>query len=209
MDSIDNKIIELILRRMEVVHEVGLTKSEDNSRIYVPEREVAIYKKLSNLSEISPQDIGYFYTEIISFCRKLEGILDIAVLDYSNSLIGLKKLFGEHVNPILIKDFNSFDSNSLKYILSPINSEVIDFIKANNWSFINKIVINNETLYLFSSYRNILIKNNDIIVTISNKAQSIDFIKIRENIFINFSFYNDSDYKILQDSNYLGFIPSI
>ncbi|MGL5971555.1 MAG: chorismate mutase [Cetobacterium sp.] len=209
MDSIDNKIIELILRRMEVVHEVGLTKSEDNSRIYVPEREVAIYKKLSNLSEISPQDIGYFYTEIISFCRKLEGILDIAILDDSNSLIGLKKLFGEHVNPILIKDFNSFDSNSLKYILSPINSEVIDFIKANNWSFINKIVINNETLYLFSSYRNILIKNNDIIVTISNKAQSIDFIKIRENIFINFSFYNDSDYKILQDSNYLGFIPSI
>ncbi|MGL5796684.1 MAG: chorismate mutase [Cetobacterium sp.] len=209
IDSIDNKIIELILRRMKVVHEVGLTKSKDNSRIYVPEREVAIYKKLSNLSEISPQDIGYFYTEIISFCRKLEGILDIAILDNSNSLIGLKKLFGEHVNPIFIENFNSFDSNSIKYILSPISSEIIEFIRAKNWSFINKIIINNETLYLFSSYKNILIKNNDIIVTISDKAKSIDFVKIRDNIFINFSFYNDSDHKILQDSNFLGFIPSI
>ncbi|MGL4867811.1 MAG: hypothetical protein ACRC4S_04025, partial [Cetobacterium sp.] len=74
---------------------------------------------------------------------------------------------------------------------------------------INKIIINNETLYLFSSYENILIKNNDIIVTISNEPESTDFIEIRNNIFINFSFYNDSNYKILQDSNFLGFIPSI
>ncbi|MGL4989443.1 MAG: hypothetical protein ACRC5F_09445, partial [Cetobacterium sp.] len=115
----------------------------------------------------------------------------------------------EHVNPIFIENFNSFDSNSIKYILSPISSEIIEFIRAKNWSFINKIIINNETLYLFSSYKNILIKNNDIIVTISDKAKSIDFVKIRDNIFINFSFYNDSDHKILQDSNFLGFIPSI
>ena len=50
IDKIDKKIVELILNRMNIVHQVGVTKSKDNSRIYVPEREVDIYKKLSDFS---------------------------------------------------------------------------------------------------------------------------------------------------------------
>ncbi|MGL5088924.1 MAG: chorismate mutase [Cetobacterium sp.] len=160
MDNIDNKIIELILKRMKIVHEVGVTKSKNNSRIYVPEREMAIYKRLSNISEIPAEDIAYFYTEIISFCRKLEGILDVGIKEDQRSLLGVKKLFGEHVNPVTTKNFNSLNLELTKYILSPMDDEILDFVKTNDWSIINKVEVLSETLYLFSCYKNTTLKNN-------------------------------------------------
>ncbi|WP_438525095.1 chorismate mutase [Cetobacterium sp.] len=161
IDNIDEQIIELVLKRMKVVHEVGVTKSKDNTRIYVPEREISIYNRLSNISGISSEDIAHFYTEIISFCRKLEGILNVGIKDDKHSLLGVKKLFGEHVNPIIIQNFNSLDLNSTKYILSIIDDEVLEFIKINDWSIINKVNVLNETLYLFSCYKNTTLKNNN------------------------------------------------
>lgn len=205
IDTIDKKIIELIANRMEVVHQVGVTKSKENSRIYVPERESAIYKKLSSHSGISSQDIAGFYTEIISFCRKLEGILDVAIKKDSYSLIGVKKLFGEHVNPIFIETFESFDKNCIKYILSPFNNEILDFIQKNNWFVINKVIVDNESFYLFSSFENTLLDNEDIAFILNTQKISDDFIKLNEDTFINLLPYNKV--KSCYDFKILGVIP--
>ncbi|WP_418965485.1 chorismate mutase, partial [Cetobacterium sp.] len=147
IDEVDKKIIELILKRMEIVHQVGLTKSKNKTRVYVPEREVAIYKRLSSFSNLSPKDIQSFYTEIISFCRKLEGILNVGVKADSISLLGVKKLFGEYVNPIFFNTFNELDLTSTKYILSKFSKDMLDFLLENNWHVINKTEIQGETLY--------------------------------------------------------------
>ncbi|MGL5544245.1 MAG: chorismate mutase [Cetobacterium sp.] len=207
IDAIDKKIIDLILNRMKIVHQVGLTKSKSNSRIYVPEREVAIYKKLSALSEISTNDIASFYTEIISFCRKLEGILDVAIKKDVYSLLAVKKLFGEHVNSIFIDNFCSLDTNKIKYILSSLNNETLDFIQKNNWFIINKVDINNDTLYLFSSFENTILNENDTAIIHSTKKVSEKSIQIDINIFITLLTYKE--FLDSKDLTLLGVIPSI
>lgn len=205
IDSIDEKIIELILNRMEVVHKVGVTKSKQNSRIYVPEREVAIYKKLSTLSGISEKDISNFYTEIISFCRKFEGILDVAIKKDTYSLLGVKKLFGEHVNSIFVENFEEIDTDSIKYILSPFDEEILNFIQNKNWFLINSVFINNETLYLFSSFENTILNDDDIAIVLADHKIADDFIKLNEHNFINLLPYNRA--KSWSNFKLLGVIP--
>ncbi|MGL4642543.1 MAG: chorismate mutase [Cetobacterium sp.] len=205
IDSIDKEIIKLILKRMEIVHQVGVTKSKDNSRIYVPEREIAIYKKLSVLSGISNKDISNFYTEIISFCRKLEGILDVAIKKDSYSLLGVKKLFGEHVNSIFVESFEDINTD-IKYILAPFNKEILDFIQKKGWSVINRAHINNETLYLFSSFENKIFKDNDIAMILESTKLSDDFIEINNETFISLIPYENIE--LFSDSTILGVIPN-
>ncbi|MGL5279703.1 MAG: chorismate mutase [Cetobacterium sp.] len=209
IDTIDKKIVELILNRMDIVHQVGVTKSKDNSRIYVPEREVAIYKKLSEFSGLAPNQIQSFYTEIISFCRKLEGVLNVGIKYNALSLIGVKKIFGEYVNPIVINQFEELDLDSVKYILTPFSKEIIDFIKKNNWYLINKVNLNEEILYLFSSYNNSIFKDNDITYILHNDIISKEYIEIEQNLFINLIlFKNLKDFENL-NTIILGTIPSI
>ncbi len=209
IDEVDKKIIELILKRMEIVHQVGLTKSKNKTRVYVPEREVAIYKRLSSFSNLSPKDIQSFYTEIISFCRKLEGILNVGVKADSISLLGVKKLFGEYVNPIFFNTFNELDLTSTKYILSKFSKDMLDFLLENNWHVINKTEIQGETLYLFSFYENSILKDDDIAVILSKEILSTNSIKIENNHYINFLSANMIEQVKDLDIKILGFIPYI
>lgn len=209
IDKIDKKIVELILNRMNIVHQVGVTKSKDNSRIYVPEREVAIYKRLSDFSGLKTNEIQSFYTEIISFCRKLEGILNVGIKYNALSLVGVKKIFGEYVNPIIINQFEELNLDSVKYILTPFSKEIIDFIKKNNWYLINKVDLNDESLYLFSSYNNSIFKDNDTTYILHNNIISEKYIEIDSNLFINLiPFKNLKDLENL-NIKILGTIPSI
>ena len=209
IDEVDKKIIELILKRMEIVHQVGLTKSKNKTRVYVPEREVAIYKRLSSFSNLSPKDIQSFYTEIISFCRKLEGILNVGVKADSISLLGVKKLFGEYVNPIFFNTFNELDLTSTKYILSKFSKDMLDFLLENNWHVINKTEIQGETLYLFSFYENSILKDDDIAVILSKEILSTNSIKIENNHYINFLSANMIEQVKDLDIKILVFIPYI
>lgn len=209
IDEVDKKIIELILKRMEIVHQVGLTKSKNKTRVYVPEREVAIYKRLSSFSNLSPKDIQSFYTEIISFCRKLEGILNVGVKADSISLLGVKKLFGEYVNPIFFNTFNELDLTSTKYILSKFSKDMLDFLLENNWHVINKTEIQGETLYLFSFYENSILKDDDIAVILSKEILSTNSIKIENNHYIYFLSANMIEQVKDLDIKILGFIPYI
>ena len=51
IDEVDARIVELLKKRAEWVHEVGRIKKEKNSPIFVPERETVLLNKL-NLSLI-------------------------------------------------------------------------------------------------------------------------------------------------------------
>jgi chorismate mutase/prephenate dehydratase len=77
IDEIDNEVVNLLNRRMEIVRRVGEIKHESNSAVYRPEREKAIIDRLTRLSEASggllnSQAIEAVFLEIFAVARNLE-----------------------------------------------------------------------------------------------------------------------------------------
>ncbi|MDD3595530.1 MAG: prephenate dehydratase [Sulfuricurvum sp.] len=77
IDEIDNAVVELLNRRMEVVRRVGEIKHQSNTAIYRPEREKAIIDRLTLLSKesgglLNAQAIEAVFLEIFAVSRNLE-----------------------------------------------------------------------------------------------------------------------------------------
>jgi chorismate mutase/prephenate dehydratase len=82
IDSIDNRIVELLNDRARVVVEVGKLKSGSNMEFHVPGRERRIYERLLGLnSGPFPNDaLRSIYREIISASLALESPMKVAFL---------------------------------------------------------------------------------------------------------------------------------
>lgn len=82
LDNIDNKLLELINERMEVVHEVGVLKAHSGGAIYRPEREKAIIDRLEsqNNGKLNRSAIEALFLEIFAISRNLELPENIAYL---------------------------------------------------------------------------------------------------------------------------------
>ena len=82
IDEVDARIVELLKKRAEWVHEVGRIKKDKNSPIFVPERETVLLNKLNRLNAgVLPEaSLQAIYREIISCSFFLEGGLTIAYL---------------------------------------------------------------------------------------------------------------------------------
>ncbi len=77
IDALDNEVLALLNRRMEVVQRVGEIKHATKGAIYRPEREKAILDRLSHLSETSAgllnrSAIEAVFLEIFAVARNLE-----------------------------------------------------------------------------------------------------------------------------------------
>ncbi|MFY0601923.1 MAG: prephenate dehydratase [Cyclobacteriaceae bacterium] len=74
IDQLDDKIIELLNKRMEVVQKVGLLKRDNKSAIYRPEREKAIVDRLESNSQgiLSRAAIEAIFFEIFAVSRNYE-----------------------------------------------------------------------------------------------------------------------------------------
>ena len=51
IDGIDHDLLELLSRRADLVHEVGVVKKRDGLQIYAPEREEALLRRLIELNQ--------------------------------------------------------------------------------------------------------------------------------------------------------------
>ncbi len=82
IDAIDSQLIELLNKRADLVHEIGVIKRKDNSPIYVPEREEQLLRSLIRRStgRLTPASIRAIYREIMSASLALEKDLSIAYL---------------------------------------------------------------------------------------------------------------------------------
>ncbi len=80
IDSLDEKLLELLNRRAELAIEAGRMKETDEKPYYTPEREVEIHRRLQDKSPgpLKPSQIRAVFREIISAARSLEKSLDIA-----------------------------------------------------------------------------------------------------------------------------------
>lgn len=74
IDSIDNKIIQLINKRMEIVKEIGELKRSHQSVIYRPEREKDIIERLftNNKGLLNKAAIEAIFLEIFAVSRSIE-----------------------------------------------------------------------------------------------------------------------------------------
>lgn len=74
IDAIDNELLKLLNKRMEVVHEVGRLKNSTGGAIYRPEREKAIINRLvtQNKGMLNKSAIEAIYLEIFAISRNLE-----------------------------------------------------------------------------------------------------------------------------------------
>lgn len=77
IDKLDNEVVGLLNRRMEVVRRVGEIKHQNNGAVYRPEREKAIIDRLSQMSHdagglLNTQAIEAIFLEIFAVARNLE-----------------------------------------------------------------------------------------------------------------------------------------
>lgn len=209
IDLIDSNILKLISNRIELVKKIGELKSTNGERIYLPEREYSIYRKLSSEFNIPSKDIKNFYTEIISFCRKYEKTIEVAIFKNNSSLLALKKILGEYTKPIFVNFFKEIENNSISYFLASISKEIIKSILNTNWFIINNTTIGNETYYLFSKFNNIYCCELDYTYVLSHTIFSKNYIKLDSNSYINIIYFKDIDR--FKNFNYtiLGTIPNI
>ncbi|RXJ54481.1 chorismate mutase [Candidatus Marinarcus aquaticus] len=82
LDALDDKILDLINERMEVVHQVGVLKAHSGGAIYRPEREKEIIKRLEkrNNGLLNNAAIEALFLEIFAISRNLELPENIAFL---------------------------------------------------------------------------------------------------------------------------------
>ncbi|MEI6674482.1 MAG: prephenate dehydratase [Verrucomicrobiota bacterium] len=102
IDLIDLELLNLLSRRADLVHQVGLIKKRDGLQIYAPEREEALLRKLveMNRGRMPERSIRAIYREIMSAALVLEDDLKIAYLGPEGTWThqaAIKK-FGHSVN---------------------------------------------------------------------------------------------------------------
>lgn len=102
IDAIDHELLNLLNRRADLVHEVGVVKKRDGLQIYAPEREEALLRRLieMNHGRLPEKSIRAIYREIMSAALALEDDLKIAYLGPEGTWThqaAIKK-FGHSVN---------------------------------------------------------------------------------------------------------------
>lgn len=74
LDKIDNDLLELINKRMDIVYQVGVVKAHSGGSIYRPEREKQIIERLTKMNEgrLNKSAIEALFLEIFAISRNIE-----------------------------------------------------------------------------------------------------------------------------------------
>ena len=130
IDAHDREIVRLLNERLKLAAEIGRVKRSSGGQIYVPEREDAVFRKVTSLSEgpIKPEALKAIYREIMSAAIALEKPLQIAYLgpEATYTHAAAIKKFGASVDyaPIAtIGDiFTSVEKGEADYGIIPIEN---------------------------------------------------------------------------------------
>lgn len=122
IDSIDEEILNLILKRMHCVEKVGELKGKKSLKIYVPERENSIFQRLYNQGvvkegeeRIGRREIESIFTEIISFCRSKERKVRVLIED-NNCFFIAGKIFGSCIEIESIDSYSQEENYDFKIL---------------------------------------------------------------------------------------------
>jgi chorismate mutase/prephenate dehydratase len=157
IDKIDNELLRLLNKRMEIVKKVGELKNSSNAPIYRPEREREIIERLTELSQkengiLQKEHIEAIFLEIFAISRTLERQERIAFLGpigtYTHQAAEYK--FGANAKylPLLNIEavFKSVHNKEAKYGVVPIENNTegvvgitLDSLKKYNVKIVSEI----------------------------------------------------------------------
>jgi len=169
IDNIDNEILTLLNKRMQIVKKVGELKNTTNAPIYRPEREREIIKRLTELSKKSGGILGYeeieaIFLEIFAISRTLERKERIAFLGpigtYTHQ--AAESRFGANARYIPLLNieavFKAVDNKEAKYGVVPIENNTegvvgitLDSLKKYNVKIVSEICM--DIHHSFASYQ--------------------------------------------------------
>ena len=132
IDSIDDRILELLNERMEVVKKVGELKNRSKAPIYRPEREIAILNRLKskNKGPLNDKAIEAIFLEIFAVSRNLERAERVAYLGPEGSFThqAAESRFGamsEYLPSFSIASvFKAVEAGRAKYGVVPIENSI-------------------------------------------------------------------------------------
>src|SRR5246127_151888 len=96
IDSLDQRIVELVQERARVVEEVGHIKRESHLPVTVPSREQQVIAKAQELAKGGPlpaEAVGRIYQRLVEEMRNWEAKLDATVSQSSSQRAQQNKIF--------------------------------------------------------------------------------------------------------------------
>ena len=135
IDTIDDKLLELLNERMELVKEVGAIKHAGKQSIYRPEREKEILGRLSKISESSGGALGKdaieaIFLEIFAVSRNIEKPETVAYLGPEGTFThqAAESRFGQISEYLpmstIASVFRAVESKKAKYGVVPIENNI-------------------------------------------------------------------------------------
>ncbi len=160
LDDIDNRVLELFNKRVEIVEKVAEYKSRNNETIYRPEREKEIIERLKQINKnkngkLSDELIEALFSQIISTFRNYEKHELIAYLGPEASFThqAAEKRFGLTANYVPIttingifrevaKDKASFGIVPIENTSNGIVSDTINCLNDYDLKIVGEIILN-------------------------------------------------------------------
>ena len=157
IDAIDNEVLELLNKRMEVVKRVGEIKHDTGGAIYRPEREKAIIERLTQLSKeqdglLNKSAIEAIFLEIFAVARNLELPEKIAYLGPEGTFThqAAESRFGamsEYISLNSIESvFKELEAKRAKFGVVPIENsrdgvvgETLDLLSKSNMKIVAEL----------------------------------------------------------------------
>jgi chorismate mutase/prephenate dehydratase len=144
IDAHDRQIVALLNSRLTLAAEIGKLKRDSGGQIYVPEREDAVFRKVTGLSQgpIKPEALRAIYREIMSAAIALEKPLLIAYLgpEATYTHAAAIKKFGASVDYTAIATiadiFTAVEKGEADYGLIPIENSTEGSVREALDSFV-------------------------------------------------------------------------
>lgn len=144
IDAIDRELVALINRRLSLAAEIGKIKRSSGGEIYVPEREDAVLRKVSefNGGPVKNEALRAIYRELMSAAIALEKPLMIAYLgpEASNTHAAAMKKFGAsvdyHAMATVGDIFTAVEKGESDYAVIPIENSTEGSVREALDSFV-------------------------------------------------------------------------
>lgn len=72
IDKLDDEIVALLEKRVQIAKQIGEIKTRLNQEVYNPKREEEILKRLQSISSLSPHQINMIYQSIFTLTKVLQ-----------------------------------------------------------------------------------------------------------------------------------------